>query len=143
MPKALADVGAADHEILAIIRPPPDEDVDMWVVGVPVVNRDPIEPGAEIAFGIGHQFTREGPQVLELGGILGGHDEPEMMAVVPAAFGKGPLVRVVRPGVEHAGISTIMRDPVALQIGDLPRQCSGTEPAAPMSRHADLCQHLT
>ena len=41
------------------------------------------------------------------------------------------------------GISPIMRDPVALQIGDVPRQCSGTEPAPRMTHHADLCQHLT
>lgn len=32
---------------------PPDQDVDMWIVCAPVVYRDPIELGGEIAFGIG------------------------------------------------------------------------------------------
>ena len=71
LPKPLADVGAADHQVLAVVSASTDEDMDMWIVGVPVVDRDPIEPGTEIAFGIGHQLTREGAQTFQFDCVLG------------------------------------------------------------------------
>jgi hypothetical protein len=69
--KAPTDVGAADHQVLTIISAPSDQDVDVWIVGVPVVYHNPIELGAEIAFGIGHQLARKGAQTVQLGRILG------------------------------------------------------------------------
>jgi len=69
--KAPAVVVAADHQVLAVVSPSADQDMDVWIVRVPVVDRDPIEPGAEIAFGIGHQLTGKRSQALECGGILG------------------------------------------------------------------------
>ena len=50
--KALADVGAADAEVLAVVGAAAHEDVDVGTIGVPVIDRDPIELRAEIAFGV-------------------------------------------------------------------------------------------
>ena len=91
--KAVADVVAADDQILAVIGAAADQNMDMRVVGVPVVDRDPVELGAEIAFDIRHQLAREGAQVRQLGGVLRRDDEAKMVPVVFAAFGKGALRR--------------------------------------------------
>ena len=68
----------------------------MRIVGVPVIDRDPVELGAEIAFGVGHQLAGEGAKVGHLGRVLGRHGEPEMMPVVLAALGEGLRVGVLR-----------------------------------------------
>ena len=64
--EALADVVAADNEVLPVIGPAADQDMDVRVVGVPVIDGHPVEPGAEIALGIGHQLAREGPEIRHL-----------------------------------------------------------------------------
>src|ERR1700732_580612 len=48
-----------------------------------------------------------------------------MVTVIPAALSEGLLVRDIRAGIEHAGVSTIVRDPVTLQICDVPGEWSG------------------
>src|SRR5258708_7187185 len=116
--KSPADVGAADDQVLAVVASPADEDMDMRVVGIPVVDRDPIEPGAEIAFGIRHHLTGEGPQILQFTAVLRRSDEATMMPVVPAALGEGLLIGGVGTGIEHAGVGAVMGNAVALQIDD-------------------------
>ena len=59
------------------------------VVGVPVIDRHPVQPRAQIGFHAAHQVPRVGPQVVQLGGILGRDDEAEMVPVVPAALLEG------------------------------------------------------
>ena len=49
--KTAADIVAADHQILAIIGAATDEHMDVWVVGVPVIHRHPIDPRAEVPLG--------------------------------------------------------------------------------------------
>jgi hypothetical protein len=71
LPKPLADVGAADHQILAVVGTSTDENMDVRIVSIPVIDCDPIEPGAEIAFGVGHQLTGEGAQTFQFGCVLG------------------------------------------------------------------------
>ena len=51
--KTPADVFAADDQVLAVIGAAADEDMDVRIVGVPVVDRDPVEPGAEVPLDIG------------------------------------------------------------------------------------------
>ena len=47
-PQAAADVVAGDDEILAGLVDAADQQVDMRIVGVPVIDGDPVEPGAEV-----------------------------------------------------------------------------------------------
>ncbi len=139
--KSPADVGAADDQVLAVVASPADEDMDMRVVGIPVVDRDPIEPGAEIAFGIRHQLTGEGAQILQFSGVLGRYDEAKMMPVVPAALGEGLLIGGVGTGIEHAGVGAVMGNAVALQIDDMIGQRRRPETASGVSNHAGLRHH--
>src|SRR5215469_2026183 len=69
-PQAVADVITRDDEIGAILRDAPHQQVDMGIVGVPVIDRDPIEPGPEIAFHLGHEVAGEGLEVGHFSGIL-------------------------------------------------------------------------
>ena len=91
----------------------------MRIVGVPVVDRDPVQFGSEIPRDVGHQLAGERAEIAELGGILRRNDESKMMAVVLAAFGKGAFIRRIRPRVEHPGVRTVARHALALQIGDM------------------------
>ena len=65
-PKPSADVVTRDDESRPSSALPRNEDVDMWVVGVPVIDRDPVKCCAEIPFGSGHQITGKGTQILEI-----------------------------------------------------------------------------
>ena len=42
--KTFADVVAADDQVLPVVGAAADEHVDMGIVGVPMIDRDPIEP---------------------------------------------------------------------------------------------------
>src|SRR5882757_3258170 len=56
--KSTADIIATDDKILAVIRPAPNQHMNMSMRRVPVVNCDPVEPGAKIPFSIRHQLSR-------------------------------------------------------------------------------------
>ncbi len=47
--EAAADIGAADDEILAVIGTSPDQNMDMWIVGIPVIDRHPVELRSKVA----------------------------------------------------------------------------------------------
>ena len=53
----------------------------MRVVGVPVVNGDPLQPGPQVLFQAAHQPPGVAAQVAELGGVLRRHDDPELVAI--------------------------------------------------------------
>ena len=55
----------------AVVGAAADQHMDMRVVGVPVIDRDPVELRAEVALGVGHQLAREGAKVGQLGRVLG------------------------------------------------------------------------
>ena len=136
--EAAADVVAADHEVLPVIGLAADQDMDVRIVGVPVIDRDPVEPRAEIALDIGHQLAREGPEVGHLRRVLGRDDEPEMVSVILAPLGEGALVGRIGPGVEHAGVRAVPGDALALQIGDVLGKRRRTEARAVMAHDARL-----
>ena len=96
--ESLPDVVAADDEILAVVGAAAHQDMDVRIVGVPVIDGDPVELRAEIALGVRHQLAREGPKIGHLGRVLGGDGEPEVMPVVLAALGERLGVGVVGRG---------------------------------------------
>jgi hypothetical protein len=61
--QTLADVVASNHQVVTIVGPAPHDDMDVRVVRIPVIDSDPIEPGAEIPLGLRHQVARERSQV--------------------------------------------------------------------------------
>ena len=46
---AMADIVTADDEVLAVVRLAADQQMDVRVVGVPVLGGDPVEPRLEVA----------------------------------------------------------------------------------------------
>ena len=68
----------------------------MGVVGVPMIDGDPVQFGSEIPRDAGHQLTREGAEIAELASILRRNDEPEMMPVILAALGESEYVHRIR-----------------------------------------------
>ncbi|GFE66571.1 hypothetical protein KIN_36450 [Litoreibacter roseus] len=93
--------------------------MDMRIVGVPVIDGDPIEFGAEIALGLGHEVARESAQILHLSGVFRRDDEAEMMTVVFGARGEGAVVGLVVLLVEHGRIPAVLGDALALQIVEM------------------------
>ena len=91
----------------------------MRVVGVPVVDADPVELRSEVPLGVRHQLAREGADILQFGGVFRRDDEPEMMPVILAALGEGFRVGIVRRRVEHPRVRPISRHALALEIGHM------------------------
>ena len=67
----------------------------VWIVGVPMIDSDPVERGAKVAFGIRHQFSRKRPQVRQLVRVLRRNDEAEVVAIIAASLGKVAFIRLV------------------------------------------------
>src|ERR1700716_1908722 len=106
---AVADVIPGDYEVAAITCCSAHNDMDVGIVGVPVVDADPIELGAEIALGLRHEVPCECLEIGKLLSIFRRDDEAEMMAIPFAAIGEGAVIGVVALGIEHSAASTILR----------------------------------
>jgi hypothetical protein len=63
-----------------------DDDVGVRMAGVVMVDRDPVEAGGEIQFHLAHEVAGEAAKVSHLGCILGCDNEPELVAISPAAL---------------------------------------------------------
>jgi hypothetical protein len=111
---------------LSIIANRPE--VNVRIVSVPMTDRDPVEPGAEIARHLGCQVACEGFEIGHFGGILRRDDEAEMMPVVQAAPRERHGVGAILSGAEHVGLLTAAGDAVTLQVGERRR----TQGAPPM-----------
>src|SRR6185369_3815369 len=101
--KPAADVIPADHEILAIFGAAANQNMDMRIVCVPVVDRDPVQSGSEIPRDVGHQLAREGAEIAELGGVLRRNDKSKMMPVILATLSESTLIRCIRSCIKHPG----------------------------------------
>ena len=112
--------------------------MDMRIVGVPMIDGDPIQVGAEIARHVVHQLAREGAQIGHLGGVLGRHDEAEMVAVALAALGECISIRGLAGSIKEIGIAPIAGDTVPLKIRDVPGERRGAVARTVMSHDARL-----
>ena len=139
--EAAADVVPADDQVFPIVGTPADQKVDMRIVGVPVIDRDPVEPGAEVLLHVGDELAGEGLEVADLGGVLRRDDEPEMMAVVLAALGEGALVRFIARGIEHPRRLAVFGHTFAFQIGDVLGQWRRAKACALVAHDPRLGHH--
>src|SRR5574337_1831906 len=139
--KSPADVFAADDQVLTIVGAAANEDMDMGVIGVPVVDRYPVELRAEIFLDVSHQLASKGLEVPELGRVFRRDDEAEMMAVILAALGEGAFIRRIGGRVEHARVLSVARHAVALQVRDMFWERRGAESCALMADDARLHHH--
>src|SRR5262245_19776823 len=91
----------------------------MRVLGVPVVNRHPLDPGVKVTLRLRHQVSGKGLEVGQLGRVVRGYDEPEMMPVVLAPLGEGAMVGVIARGIEHATGGPVFGHTFTPQIGQV------------------------
>ena len=119
IPKAIGDVVARDDEVFAGVVAPAHDQVGVRVVGVPVIDSHPFQPRAQVGFHAPHQMPRVGAQVFELGAILGGNDEAEMVPVVGAAFLEGIKIGFI--GLRPVGPAwlTVPAHAIALDVAQV------------------------
>ena len=136
---AVTDVAAMDDKRVAAIVSAAHDQMDVRIVGVPVIDPDPIQPRSEVVLHLLDEVTGKGSKVLHLGCVLGTDDEPEMMPVITGALGEGTQIRVVRGGVEHPGRRAVLGDALASEIREMrPNRTGSTET---LSDDAGLYDH--
>jgi len=113
------DVVTRDDEILPIVGAPAQDDMDVRVVGVPVIDRRPIELRAEILCHLAHQVAGEGFEVRHVDRVFRRYDEAEMMPVVLASLGEAAAVDVISLRPEQPGLLPVAGDALAAQVAEM------------------------
>ena len=132
---AFLDVVARDDEILAVVGAAAQDDVDVGIVGVPMINAHPVQLGAEVLLHLVHQVAGEDLEVRHLGRILGRDDEAEVVAIVLATLGKLLGIQVVAAGSEETGLLPIPGHAFAAEIAEV---CCKRRRARRMANDAGL-----
>ena len=122
--QAGSDVIAADDKVRAIVGAAAHEDVDMGMLGIPVIDRDPIEPRTKITRGLMHEFAGKAPQAFQLARIIRRDNEPEMVPIAVAAFSESPAVCIIPGSIEEFAGRSIAGDAVPLEIPNMGSQRS-------------------
>ena len=113
----------------------------MRIIGIPVIDRDPVDWRAEIAGHVVHQLARERAQVSELGRIFWRDDKPEMVSVIRAALRECLAIGIVPAGIEQLAALVVARHAIALKVGDVKRKRRGPEPRALVTHDARFDHH--
>ena len=132
----VGDVVAGDVEDLSVLGHAAHQDVGVRVAGVVVIDRDPVEPRAEVGLHRLHQVAGRRPEVGQLDAFLGGDDEAELVAVVAAAVEEGAAVLGVALGGIDLALLAVAVDAVALQIAQMSVNRLGAREAATARRAA-------
>jgi len=137
--KPVADIVASDDEILPLIVFASDDDMAVGMTRIVMVDRNPVEAGAEIAFHRLDKPAGERLQILIASAVFRGDDEPELMAVTRASIQEfltiEPLGRTI---IKIAGIS-LAAHTVTLEVEKV-RAC-GSSPLPSKPDNAGLHHH--
>ena len=93
--------------------------MDVRVLGIPVIDSRPVEARAKVAFGVGHQVSRESLNIREFNGVIRRNNEPEMMPVLRAPLSESLMIDTVALGAERPGWIAILGHAVAAEIGEM------------------------
>src|SRR5712692_6706286 len=116
---AVGDVIAVDDQILAQLIPTVDDDMNLWMAGIKMVHRHPIELRAQVTFEFAHEVAGEAGQVSELRAVLRRDDDAKLMAIILAAIEEGIAVGpVLRRRIKLPALA-IARGAVALNITEM------------------------
>ncbi len=131
-PESMRDIVPRDDEVLPVISAPAQDDMDVRVIGVVVIDGDPVEFRSQIAFRRRHDVAREFAEVLKLAGIFRRHNDAKLMAVaLPFLQERRAIDAVARRPVELSRRS-VPRSPVAL---DVTKMRAGFQDAALAQAH--------
>ena len=97
---SFTDVITVDDEVFAVVSNAAQQDMDMGIVRVPMINRDPVQFSAKVMGDICHELTREAAYIFQLASILWRNDEAEMMPVIAASLRKTIRISVVSAGIK-------------------------------------------
>ena len=61
--QAAADIVAADDEVAPVLGASPHQHMDVRMLGVPMIDRHPVDLGPEVARHLAHEIAREGAKV--------------------------------------------------------------------------------
>jgi hypothetical protein len=129
---AIRDIVTGDDKIRSVRMAAAQNDMGVRVVGVPVIDGDPIELRAEIGFHAAHEVARIGLEVADVAGVLGRHDEAELVPVLPPALLEGDDIGLVRAGAVGARLAAVLGYAVAL---DVTQMHDGRAPAGLLQIH--------
>jgi hypothetical protein len=116
---AFLDVVTRDDQILAVVAHAPYDQMNMGMLGIPVVDSDPVEPRAEILLHLLDQIAAEGFEVRHFESIVRRDDEPEMMPVILAACGECRAIDIFPPRPEQLRLLSVPCYALAPQIGEM------------------------
>src|SRR3989442_7661108 len=135
LPDAPLDVARIDREGAAVIVSASNQEMDVGVVGVVVLDRDALEPGAEVVFHLAHEGARMDAEI-ELRTLFGrddGFPQARVAGRLPGAERRGE-VEVVSTGGEA-------EPALAGPLGAVPRQIRAVGPpgtGAPVTNVGDF-----
>ncbi|MBP1293489.1 hypothetical protein M2192_007566 [Bradyrhizobium elkanii USDA 61] len=115
----LFDVVAGDDEVLAVFGDAAHDDVDVRVLGVPVIDAQPVEPGAKILFHLADQLAGETFEVSHLRRVFGRDDETEMVAVILTPLSEGLGIGILCVRAEQVGLLPVPGDALAPEIAEV------------------------
>ena len=118
-PQTFADIAPVNDKIGAVTGNAAHQHMDVRIVGVPMVNGDPVQFGAQILGRVSHQFAGEAAQVFHVPCIFGRDDETKVVPVIFATPCKGIPISPVGLGIEHRGIAPVAGHAVTLKILDV------------------------
>jgi len=124
-----------------------NQNMDMRIVGVPMIDGDPIKFRSQVAFDTHHQLPCEFTEVLHVGCVLGRNDEAEVMAIFRTSRGESTAVGRIGSGIEHASIGSVPGT-IAPEVADVFGERCLTATPAPTDRQRndrsvrDLNAHL-
>jgi hypothetical protein len=93
--------------------------MDVRMLGIPVIDGDPVEAGAQVTFSIDHEVAGESLDIGEFRRVFGRDNEPEMMAVLVALLSESLMIDIVALGVEYPGWIAILGHAIAAEIGEM------------------------
>ena len=109
----MTDVAAGDNQVATVVVFAAQHHVCVRVIGVPVIDCHPVEPGPKIGLHPVHQMPSKATQVIEPQRVFGRDDKAELMPILASrgleflqvgAIGPS-VVGLGRPGIARDGIS--------------------------------------
>ncbi|KTE24089.1 hypothetical protein ATE69_13625 [Sphingopyxis sp. H071] len=119
---AVADIVAGDNQIAAIFGNAAHDNMDVRMLGIPMISGGPVERGAEVLFHLPHQIAGKTFEVGHLDRVFRRDNEPKMVTVMLAARRKLVTIDVVTARPKQLAVILIAADPVALDVGEMGSQ---------------------
>jgi len=115
----MGDVVSGDHQIVAILIDPTQNDMRVRMAGVVVIDGDPFELGSQVPLHLVHERPGVARQIFQLLGVFGRDDEAELMPVALRPISESVSVRFVAPGVVKPARFSVLIHAVALNVFEM------------------------